>query len=113
MLAQRVHWEEAEQEYRQALGIDSKQAGLHTSLGRAYLRAGDFEKAEGEFHLELQVDAQSEPPWLGMAEAQLAKGNANGALEAVNRVWEISPSSWFSKESFQPSICQPSERGVS
>jgi len=90
-LLERNRWGDAAQEYRQGLDLDPKQPGLHTSLGQAYLHAGKLEKAEAEFRLELQLDAENEPAWLGLAETQLARGQAAAALEAVGRVWGISP----------------------
>ena len=91
MLAQRARWNDAAHEYRQALAIEPKQPGLHVSLGQAYLQGGKLDQAEAEFHLELQLDSQNEPAWLGLAETRLAKGQATPALEAVGRIWEISP----------------------
>jgi tetratricopeptide (TPR) repeat protein len=90
-LAQRSQWNDAEQEYRQALAIEPKQPGLHVSLGQAYLQGGKAAEAEAEFRLELQLDKQSEPAWLGLAETGLAKGEATAGLEAVRTIWEISP----------------------
>jgi tetratricopeptide (TPR) repeat protein len=91
MLAQRGRWADAAQEYRQALAIEPKQPGLHVSLGQAYLHGGKLERAEAEFRLELQLDSENEPAWLGLAETQLSKGLATPALESVGRIWEISP----------------------
>ncbi len=91
MLAQRARWEDAADEYRQGLQIEPRQPGLHTALGKAYLRAGDLEKAETQFHQELQLDKQSEAAWLGLVESQLARGSASSALETVGRIWSISP----------------------
>lgn len=91
MLAQRARWNDAAQEYRQALAIEPKQPGLHVSLGQAYLQGGKLDQAEAEFHLELQLDSQHEPAWLGLAETRLAQGQATPALEAVGRIWGISP----------------------
>ena len=91
MLAQRDRWNDAAEEYLHSLAGDPKQPGLHTSLGQAYLHAAKLEKAESEFRLELKLNPESEPAWLGLAETQLATGQAAAALEAVGRVWEISP----------------------
>jgi tetratricopeptide (TPR) repeat protein len=91
MLIQRSRWEDAADEYRQGLEIEPRQPGLHTALGRAYLQGGKLEKAETEFQLELQADPKNEEAWLGLGEVQLARGYATGALQAVGRVWEISP----------------------
>jgi len=91
MLAQRDRWNDAAEEYMHSLAGDPKQPGLHTSMGQAYLHAGKPEKAEAEFRLELELDRKNEPAWLGLAETQLAKGQATAALDAVEKVWEISP----------------------
>ena len=91
MLAQRDRWNDAAEEYMHSLAGDPKQPGLHTSMGQAYLHAGKLEKAEAEFRLELGLDHKNEPAWLGLAETQLVRGQATAALEAVERVWEISP----------------------
>ena len=91
MLLQRNRWEDAAQEYRKALGIEPRQSGLHTLLGEAYLHAGKLEESEAEFRLELQLDSRSELAWLGLANLQLAKGQAAEALDSVGKVWEISP----------------------
>ncbi len=91
LLFQRDRWEDASQEYRKALGIEPRQSGLHTSLGQAYLHAQKLEEAETEFHLELKLDSGSELAWLGLANLQLARGQAIAALESLRKVWEISP----------------------
>jgi len=91
LLFQRGRWDEAAKEYGKALASDSGKTGLHTSLGQAYLHAGQLEKAEGEFQLELQADSAYELAWLGRAESALARGQAGEALEDVGKVWNISP----------------------
>jgi tetratricopeptide (TPR) repeat protein len=64
---------------------------LHTSLGQAYLHAQKLEEAETEFHLELQTDSGSELAWLGLANLELAEGQATAAVESLRKVWETSP----------------------
>jgi len=91
LLFQRNRWEDAVQEYRKALSADPRQPGLHTSLGQAYLHAQKLEDAETEFHLELKLDSQNELAWLGLANLQLAKGEATATLESLAKIWEISP----------------------
>jgi tetratricopeptide (TPR) repeat protein len=90
-LFQRDHWKDAADEYLQALAIEPGEPGLHVSLGEAYLQAGKLDQAEQEFQRELQRDAQSEPALLGLAETGLAKGKSAAALEAVEKVWQVSP----------------------
>jgi tetratricopeptide (TPR) repeat protein len=91
LLFQRNRWDEAAQEYKKALAIDSRQEGLHTSLGNAYLHAGNLQDAEAEFRLALQNDSSSEPAWVGIAEAALSRNDAAASLAAITRAWEISP----------------------
>ena len=91
LLFQRSRWEDAVKEYRKALDIEPRQSGLHTSLGQAHLHAGKLEEAEAEFHLELQPDSRNELAWLGLANLQLARGQATAALASLGKVWEISP----------------------
>ena len=90
-LFQRNRWEDAAQEYRKALGIEPRQSGLHTLLGEAYLHAGKLEESETEFRLELQLDSRNELACLGLANLQLAKGQASEAFASVGKVWQISP----------------------
>ena len=91
LLSQRSRWEDAVKEYQKALSADPKQPGLHTSIGQSYLKAGKLEEAEKESRLELQLDPQNEPAWLGLANLQLAKEQPADALESLTKVWEISP----------------------
>lgn len=91
MLAQRGRWNDAAEEYAHSIASDPRQPGLHTALGLSYLRAGRPDKAEAEFHLELELDQRYEPAWLGLAETQVVRGRGGAALEAVQRVWDISP----------------------
>jgi tetratricopeptide (TPR) repeat protein len=91
LLFQRSRWEDAVREYKKALDIDPQQSGLHTSLGQTYLHAGRLEEAETEFHLELQLDSRNELAWIGLANLQLARGQATAALESLGKAWEISP----------------------
>ena len=91
LLFQRDRWDDAAHEYRKALGIDLRQSGLHTSLGQVDLRSGKLDQAEAEFRQELQLDSKNEPAWLGLANLQLARNDATGALESLGKVWQISP----------------------
>lgn len=91
LLFQRNRWEDAVKEYQKALGADARQPGLHTSIGQSYLKAGKLDESEKEFRLELQLDAQNEPAWVGLANLQLARDQAADALESLTKVWEISP----------------------
>jgi tetratricopeptide (TPR) repeat protein len=91
ILSERNRWEDAAQEYRKALGVEPRQSGLHTLLGESDLHAGKLEESETEFRLDLQVDSRNELAWLGLANLQLAKGQASEALASVGKVWQISP----------------------
>jgi len=112
LLFQRSRWEDAVQEYRKALSADPRQPGLHTSLGQAYLHAQKLEDAETEFHLELKLDSGNELAWLGLANSQLAKGQATAALESLGKVWEISPEFLVVQREF-PSIELPQQAKAS
>jgi tetratricopeptide (TPR) repeat protein len=59
LLLERDHWEAAIKEYRNALSVEPKQFGLHTSLGQAYLHGHKLEEAETEFRLERQLESQA------------------------------------------------------
>src|SRR5207247_3945304 len=50
-----------------------------------------LEDGAAEFHLEIKLDSQNEVAWLGLANLQLAKGEATAALESLAKIWEISP----------------------
>jgi tetratricopeptide (TPR) repeat protein len=114
LLLQRSRWEDAVKEYQKALAAEQRQSGLHTSLGQAYLHAGKLEEAEAEFHLELQLDSRNELAWLGLANMQVAKGQAAAALESLGKVWEISPEFLVVQREF-PSIelAQPAKASLS
>ena len=64
---------------------------MHTLLGESYLHTGKSEDAETEFRRELQLDSRYERAWLGVANLQLAKGQALEALATVGTVWQNSP----------------------
>jgi tetratricopeptide (TPR) repeat protein len=108
LLFQRSRFEDAVKEYEKALTADSRQTGLHTSLGQAYLHARKLQEAETEFRVELKLDAGSELAWLGLANLQLAKGEATAVLESLGKVWEISPEFLAVQRQF-PSIELPQE----
>jgi tetratricopeptide (TPR) repeat protein len=112
LLFQRDRWEDASQEYRKALGIEPRQSGLHTSLAQTYLHAQKLEEAETELHLELKLDSGTELAWLGLANLQLARGQATAALESLGKVWEISPEFLAVQRQF-PSIELPQEAKTS
>src|SRR6202042_2580450 len=71
--------------------IEPRQAGLHTLLGEAYLHTGKLDDAETEFRHELALDGRYERAWLGLANLQLAKGQAIEALGSAATVWKNSP----------------------
>ena len=116
MLFERDRWQDAAREYMRALAIEPRQAGLHTSLGEAYLHMGNLENAETEFRRELQLDPRYEQAWLGLANLQLAKGEALEALASVATVCQNSaeflkarpefPSFELTKEMAQTSIAR-------
>ena len=108
LLFQRSRFEDAVKEYQKALTAESRQTGLHTSLGHAYLHAGKLEDAETEFHLEIKLDSGNELAWLGLANLQLAKGEATTALESLAKIWEISPEFLAVQRGF-PSVELPQE----
>jgi tetratricopeptide (TPR) repeat protein len=112
LLFQRSRWEDAAQEYKKALGTEPQQSGLHTSLGQVDLHDGKLEEAETEFHQELQLDSRNELAWLGLANLQLAKGQATEALASVAKVWEISPEFLVRQREF-PSIELPQQAKAS
>jgi tetratricopeptide (TPR) repeat protein len=91
MLFERGRWEDAAREYSKALAIEPRQSGLHTLLGETYLHTRKLEEAETEFRHELQLDSRYERAWLGLANIQLAKGQALEALASVAAVWRSSP----------------------
>lgn len=88
------HDEEAIAVLERALRLDPSNIEAHRALATCYRSREEFRQAAAaaaEFHLELQLDAQSAPAWLGLAETQLTKGDAESALDAANHVWAISP----------------------
>src|SRR6516225_7010680 len=103
LLFQRNRWEDALKEYQKALSADPRQSGLHTSLRQTYLHAGKPEEAEKDFRLELQLDPSNELAWIGLANLQLVKRQATGALASVAKVWEIAPE-FLARERAFPSI---------
>lgn len=91
LLLERGRWDDAEREYEKALNVEAHQEGLHSSIGQAYLHAGQLDKAEAEFQTELQQNKTSVDAWLGLAEAKLAQNQSAAALDSVSKAWEIAP----------------------
>ena len=91
MLFQRNLWEDAGREYQKALAIGPRLSGLHTLLGESYLHTGKLDEAEAEFRRDLQLDSKYEQAWLGLANVQLAKGQAAESLASVSAIWKSSP----------------------
>ena len=88
---QRNRWADAVKEYQKALSIEPQQAGLHTLLGQSYLHAQKLEQAETEFRTELELDPRYELAWIGLANLRLAQNQPKGALESLDKVWQVSP----------------------
>ena len=88
---QRDRWKDARAEYQKALSSEPHQGGLHTLLGQTHLQAQEFEQAEKEFRLELEVAPQDELAWLGLANLRLASNQAKEAIEFLEKVWQVSP----------------------
>ncbi len=91
LLFQRSRWADAVKEYQKALSIEPRQAGLHTLVGQSYMRAQKMEQAEREFRLELELDPTYELAWIGLANLRLAQNQPKGALEPIEKVWQVSP----------------------
>lgn len=91
VLGERHLWNDAAFAYRKALETEPAQAGLHSALGEALLRAGKTEEAESEFRAELAYHAFEPSALLGVAQVSLLKGAARPALEPLAKVWKSSP----------------------
>ena len=91
LLFQRNRWTDAVKEYQKALSIDPHQAGLHTLLGQSYLHAQQLDQAETEFRRELDLDPRYELAWIGLANLRLAQNQPKGALESLEKAWQVSP----------------------
>lgn len=91
MLALSQAWEAAARYYETALAKDPDLAGLHGSAGSAYLRLGDLQPAERHFKAELRLFPRSEQALLGLAELDLAGGDAGSALDRVTEIWASNP----------------------
>jgi tetratricopeptide (TPR) repeat protein len=89
--------------YRQALASESSQPGLHAQLGRVYLRQAKIDEAEQQFRNELQIDPHYEEALIGMAEAEMAKGEATAALQNISGIWAVFPPFLGEQQGF-PSI---------
>jgi tetratricopeptide (TPR) repeat protein len=88
---QRSRWKEARTECQKALNSDPRQSGLHTLLGQTHLQSQALEQAEKEFRLEMELAPRDELAWLGLANVRLATNQAKGAIECLQKVWQISP----------------------
>ena len=77
--------------YRQALAVEPSQPGLHAQLGRVYLRESKVEAAEQQFRSELELDSLNEEALIGLAEVNLAKGDAISALRNTSKLWAVYP----------------------
>src|SRR6266478_3346599 len=108
LLFQRSRFEDAVKEYEKALTAEPRQPGLHTSMGQTYLHAGKLQEAETEFRVELKLDAGNELAWLGLANLQVAKGEATAALQSLANIWEIS-SEFLAVQRGFPSVELPQE----
>jgi len=91
LLAVSARWIDAALNYRKALSADSRQPGLHTSLGDVCLHVGTLTQAKEEFQIELAHDANEPEAWLGLADAELASPEPQKALESLSRIVEIYP----------------------
>jgi len=88
---QRNRWKDARAEYQKALSSEPRQAGLRTLLGQTHLQAQEFEQAEKEFRLALELAPRDEFAWLGLTNLRLATNQAKAAIECLEKVWQISP----------------------
>lgn len=87
MLGLSQAWEAALEYYQAAIAKEPTLAGLHGAAGAACLRLGDLGAAERHFDAELLVAPRSEQALLGLAEVDLARGDAGSALDRVARIW--------------------------
>lgn len=100
MLRERNRWDDAAREYQKALAVDPRQSGLHTLIGESYLHSGKLDEADAEFRRELQLDSKYEKAWLGLANVQLAKGQAVESLSSVGAIWKSSPEFFKARPEF-------------
>ena len=91
MLGLSQAWTAAAEYYATAIEREPGLPGLHGSAGAVQVRLGDLEAAERHFGAELQVDPRSEQALLGLAELDLARGDASSALDRVARIRMFNP----------------------
>jgi predicted Zn-dependent protease len=91
ILVERQAWSEAAFAYGKAIEVQPAQPGLHADLGEALLQVRKIHEAESEFNIELSHDPNEPQALLGTAGIQVLTGNAQAALEAVDKVWRIAP----------------------
>ena len=59
------------------------------SLGRYYMKKGEFTKADASFVLSLQINPQNHPSWFALGCARLQTEDWHGAVEAFGRAVQI------------------------
>jgi tetratricopeptide (TPR) repeat protein len=89
--------------YRQALAVEPSQPGLRARLGGIYLRQAKIDQAEQQFQSELKTDPRNEDALIGLAEVDLAKGEAVAALQSISEICAVFPPFLAAQQAF-PSI---------
>ena len=64
-------------------------AGSQYSLGKSLLEAAQYDQAIAAFTLEVETNPENQRAWRDMGVAYFKQGDDAGALEALNRAYEL------------------------
>ena len=86
--------EHAVENAKRAVELDDQMAVGHVSLGRAYVRKGDYDAAEGELKQALTLEPLNADAHRALADLQAAKRNAGEAEKLYRKAIELRGDDW-------------------
>src|ERR1700744_4214174 len=78
---------------RKAVALDGSLSEGHRALGYAIWRSGNFDEAEKELHLEIQLDPGDSLSHLWLSNVLASHGKEVECLAEINKAQELDPSS--------------------
>ncbi len=90
-LAMQSRFDEAVDQYKKALAIDSSHAGTHNSLGVAYRQLNRIAEAESAFRAAVRAEPNFPEAWKNLAGMQLRQEKWNEALPTIRAILRAQP----------------------
>lgn len=84
-------WNNAEVEYKKALGVNPKNSDTHNVLGVIYYNKNMFDMAMAEYRLAIEINPKNPRPYYNISLIYCRQGKFDEAIKAAKKAIELKP----------------------